>query len=99
MPSESRNETVSKLIGTTPFTFHLKPGMKLEIREVGAASKARPSVGKTFRQRSFLVFKGVTKVGKLSDSCIDQLDGVIPVTCTVQSIDVEKQAVFVLINK
>ena len=96
---DSRNEITSKLIGTTPFTLSLKPGMTLEIKIVGAAAKSRPSVGKTFRQRSFLVFKGVTKVGKLSDSCIEQLEGDVPQTCTVESVDMVKKVVSVSIKK
>ena len=83
-----------RLTGTTPLSF-VRPGKVLTVKsyEPTEPKTTRPVVGAKFTKRAYIVFNGVTKVGRLSDKAIEKLL-TVPEKCTVVKSDaVKKQLV------
>jgi hypothetical protein len=93
--SKSTNEVELKLAGTTPLSFELKPGAVLSVKTYQPSRSNRPTVGGKFQSSAYLVFSGVTKVGRISPAALKKLPSPPPSTCTVVSVDEEKEAVVV----
>jgi hypothetical protein len=84
-----------KLVGTTPLSFNLKPGAVLTVKTYEPSSSNRPTVGGKFKSSAFLVFNGITKVGRISPAALKKLNNKPSPTCTVASVNEEKNSLVV----
>lgn len=81
-----------KVTGTSPLSFEVNEGDILAVRQFGPSSHTRPTVGGGFKTHAYLIFNGITKVGRLSPKDASRLaDEVIPDTCVVVEVDAEKR--------
>lgn len=80
-----------RVTGTTPLSFELKPGAVLTVKEYSPSASNRPTAGSKFKSNAFILFRGITKIGKLSDAAIEKLDGRVPDSCRVHQVDAEKK--------
>lgn len=84
-----------RLAGTTPLSFRLSPGTVLSVKTYQPSANNRPTVGGKFKKSAFLVFNGVTKVGRLSPAALKKLNDKPAPECTVVSVNEEKSALVV----
>jgi hypothetical protein len=94
--NKSTSEVELKLSGTTPLSFELRPGTVLSVKTYEPSRSNRPTVGGKFQSAAFLVFNGVTKVGRISPAALKKLPNPPPPTCTVVSVDEENESVVVV---
>lgn len=86
-----------RVVGTTPLSFKLRPGMILDIKSYSASANNRPTVGGKFKNTAYLLFAGVTKVGRLSPAALKKIGSKVPDRCTVARVDAEKNVLMVSI--
>jgi hypothetical protein len=67
-----------RVTGTTLLSFALKPGTVLVVKKYSPSASNRPTVGSKFKSDAFILFRGITKIGKLSDAAIKKLAGHVP---------------------
>ena len=81
-----------KVTGTSPLSFEVNEGDILAVRHFGPSSYTRPTVGGGFKAQAYLIFNGITKVGRLSPKDASRLaDELIPDTCVVVEVDAGKR--------
>lgn len=81
-----------KVTGTSPLSFDVNQGDILTVRQFGPSSHTRPTVSGGFKTHAYLIFNGITKVGRLSPRDVSRLgDGLIPDTCIVVEVDPERR--------
>lgn len=85
-----------RIVGTSPLSFDLSPGMTLTVKEFGLSANNRPTVGGKFKRSAYLLFNGITKVGRLSPKAEIEVGYPIPQTCKVVEVDREKKILKVL---
>lgn len=78
---------IFRVAGTSPLSFECRVGDELTVKEIGPSAMNRPTVGSKFNSTAYLLFKGITKIGRLSPKTVEKLAGRIPKTCKVVSID------------
>jgi hypothetical protein len=86
---------IVRVTGTTPLSFNVKPGSVLTVKKYSPSASNRPTVGSKFKSDAYIVFKGITKVGRLSDSAISKLQGDVPAQCVVYAVDEVKKVLSV----
>lgn len=86
---------VVRVVGTSPLSFELRIGDELSVKEIGPSAINRPTVGGKFNSTAYLLFKGITKVGRFSPKTVEKLKNKIPRTCKVVQIDKVKKVVSV----
>jgi hypothetical protein len=94
----SSEPIVVRVTGTTPLSFELSPGTSLVVKKIGPSAKNRPTAGSKFKTSAYLVFDGVTKIGRLSDSALKRLGKNVPDKCTVQDVSVAKKLLTVVFD-
>lgn len=82
---------VVRVVGTSPLSFDVALGMTLKLKEIGPSSHSRPSVGGKFKTTGYLIFNGITKVGRLSPAAQRAIGQPIPPTCVVTEVDPTKK--------
>jgi hypothetical protein len=85
-----------KVIGTSPLSFELHLGDKILVKRYISGGSKGPKPGPKCRTDAYILYRGVTKIGKLSDTSIKKLEGNIPEECTVSKVDPEKNILMVL---
>ena|SRR6266850_5850481 len=82
---------VVRVVGTSPLSFSLWPGMALTVKEIAPSLTNRPTLGGGFKSKGYLLFNGITKVGRLSPAALRALGDPVPVTCTVVRVDKDRK--------
>jgi len=77
---------VCRIVGTSPLSFDIARGTWVSIRRTKPPSISRPTVGASFKGDAFIVFKGVTKIGRLSPRDVEAL-GAVPNRGMVVTVD------------
>jgi hypothetical protein len=91
-PERNAKNGFLKVAGTSPLSFEVNEGDILAVRQFGPSSHTRPTVGGGFKTHAYLIFNGITKVGRLSPRDAARLaDEVIPDTCVVVEVDAGKR--------
>jgi hypothetical protein len=91
--------TVVRVTGTTPLSFELSPGKRLTVKKIGPSAKNRPTAGSKFKGTAYLLFDGVTKIGRLSDAALTKLGKNVPETCTVKDVNEAKKVLTVVFDE
>jgi hypothetical protein len=99
MSKKKASPGIVKVIGTSPLSFELRPGTVLTVKEFGPASKTRPSIGSKFKSNAYLLFNGITKIGRLSPSTLSKLGGEIPTSCKVVEVDKARKVLLIDITQ
>lgn len=97
--SKNESSTVVRVVGTSPLSFDVRLGDELTIKEVGPSAMNRPTLGGRFKSNAYLLFKGITKVGRLSPNSVEKIGDNIPSKCKVVKIDKLKKILSVEITK
>ena len=91
-PERNVKDGFLKVTGTSPLSFEVNEGDVLAVRQFGPSSHTRPTVGGGFKTHAYLIFNGITKVGRLSPGDASRLaDEVIPNTCVVVEGDAARR--------
>jgi hypothetical protein len=92
----SENSSRVRVAGTGPLSFELSAGAVLTIREFGPSPIKRPTAGGSrFKSTAYLLFKGQTKIGRLSPTTVSNLAEKIPSSCKVVEVDKAKKILLV----
>ncbi len=84
-----------KVAGTSPLSFELHPGDKILVKKYVAGASHRPTSGAKYRTDAYILYRGVTKIGKLSEASLKKLGGSVPDECIVTKVDAEKKILMV----
>ena len=87
-----------RVTGTSPLSFMLSPGRVLSIKRIEPSASNRPTVGGKFKKNAYLIYNGVTKVGRLSDAAVKKISFAVPEACTVVTVDKENEILVVAIG-
>ena len=87
--NSKKNSRVATLrvVVTSPLSFDVTVGEVLRIRQFEPSSHNRPTVSGGFKTIAFLVFDGITKVGRLKPNDVNSLGRPVPEECTVVEVD------------
>jgi hypothetical protein len=91
-PERNVKDGSLKVTGTSPLSFEVNEGDVLAVRQFGPSSHNRPTVGGGFKTHAYLIFNGITKVGRLSPKDASRLaHEVVPDSCVVVEVDAVKR--------
>ena len=96
--SVEKQKVVVRIAGTSPLSFEVWKGMILTIKEIPPSAINRPTLGTKFKSTGYLVFNGITKVGRLSPAVLTKI-GKVPDTCKVVLVDKEKKILSVEVDR
>ena len=88
---EKASSVVVRVVGTSPLSFETPIGARLEIREIGPSSYSRPSVGGKFKKSAYLLYRGITKVGRLSPAAVSKIGEPVPENCFAVEVNPVKK--------
>lgn len=88
--SKTAGNRVVQLTGTGPLSFELKKGAMLAIKKILPSNSSRPTIGSGFKTSGYVVYNGITKVGRISPKDTEALDGTIPSIGKVVEVDGSK---------
>ncbi|MCF7962596.1 MAG: hypothetical protein K9M08_17800 [Pirellula sp.] len=84
-----------KVAGTSLFSFELNPGDKIVVKKYVARASRLSTSGAKYRTDAYMLYRGITKVGKLSEASLKKLGGSVPDECIVTKVDAEKKILMV----
>lgn len=93
--NKNKNPTAIKLLGTGPLSFEVTVGTTLAIRRYLPSTPSRPTIGSGFKTSAFVVYKGITKVGRINPKEVEALKGEIPATCVVLEVDATRNLLII----
>jgi hypothetical protein len=95
MTKEKASVVVVRVAGTSPLSFDLWPGIILTVKEILPSAANRPTLGGSFKSKGYLLFNGITKVGKLSPASLKKLGSTVPEQCKVVEVNKDKKVLSV----
>ncbi|HEY8227071.1 MAG TPA: hypothetical protein VIG25_17480 [Pyrinomonadaceae bacterium] len=93
--TKPENPVVVDVVETSSLSFDLWPGIVLTVKAIGPSSARQPTLSGGFESKAYLLFNGITKVGKLSPAAIKILGEPVPAACKVIKVDKEKNILLV----
>jgi hypothetical protein len=87
MSKEKAASLVVRVTGTSPLSFDLWPGVTLTVKEISPSAQNRPTLGGKFTTKGYLLFNGITKVGRLSPASLKKIGDNVPLQCKVVEVD------------
>jgi hypothetical protein len=91
MSKDKASGVVVRVSGTSPLSFDVTPGTVLTIKEIAPSAVNRPTLGSKFKSKGYLLFKGITKLGRLSPSALAKIGESVPANCKVVQVDKAKK--------
>jgi hypothetical protein len=95
MSKEKNLSLVVRVAGTSPLSFDLWPGVTLTVKEISPSASNRPTLGSKFKAKGYLLFNGITKVGRLSPASLQKIGELVPSQCRVVEVDKDRKVLSV----
>jgi hypothetical protein len=94
MPT-SKESVIVQVSDTSPFSFAVQVGATLIVKNYKPSSSGRPNVRGRFTKSAYLLFNGLSKVGRLSDAAFKRIGADVPQECHVVEVEQEKNVLTV----